>query len=77
MSNFYKKYLTDKGVKKEEMPVYMQREINNKELQKMQLNQCNMFTRGKHNGSKSLSKIIFNLHRGTRMIKGMMSGYAE
>ena len=77
MSKFYEKYLTDKGVKKEEMPAYMQREINNNELQKMQLSQCNMFTRGKHNGSKPFSKIIFNLHRGTRMIKGMISGYAE
>lgn len=58
-------------------PRHLVHEILTKEAIKQNIRQANMTTRGKHTGSKNKSRILYNVHRGTRMIQGIMSGYNE
>lgn len=77
MSTFYRRHLENNGVSKEQMPAFMQHEINNAECHAQHLRQANITTRGKHTGSKSKHKIEYNMHRATNVIKSLMSGYNE
>lgn len=69
MSRFYQRYLENKGYTKEEMPVHIQNEILNREIDKQHIRQADSVTNGKHTGSKSANKIYRNLRHATRMIK--------
>lgn len=69
MSRFYQKYLKNKGINEQEMPVHIQREIVNREIDEQHIRQANSVTNGKHTGSKSANKIYRNMRHATRMIK--------
>lgn len=58
-------------------PEHIAREIALKEHRKQHLRQADTITRGKHTGSKDSRKIRYNMHRATRAIKSIMSGYTE
>lgn len=69
MSRFYQRYLENKCYTKEEMPVHIQREILNREIDEQHIRQADSVTNGKHTGSKSANKIYRNMRHATRMIK--------
>ena len=50
-------------------------EVKQKQRYKSLIQQANQTTRGKHTGSKSKRKLLFNAHRATSIIKSLMSGY--
>ena len=77
MSKFYNRYLENNGVAEVNKPTFIQLENRLREINREHMRQANMTTRGKHTGSKSKDRLLFNIHRGQRMIQGIMSGYAE
>lgn len=54
-----------------------QEKKRNNEIHKMHIAQANMTTRGKHTGSKSKRKLMFNAHRATSIISHLYSGYDD
>lgn len=69
MSRFYQRYLENKGHSKKGMPVHIQREILNHEINEQHIRQAESVTNSKHTGSKSANKIYHNMRHATRMIK--------
>lgn len=75
MSRFYSNYRKNNTTYNDSAVIL--REEYEHEVHKEHIRQANMTTRGKHTGSKSRKRLLFNIHRGQRMIQGIMSGYAE
>ena len=71
MSKFYSNYCNNHQGK----PDFLIKEEMNREIQKQHQYQANMTTRGKHTGSKSKRKLMFNAHRVTSLISHLYSGY--
>lgn len=75
MSKFYNRYLENNGVAENHKPAFIQRENRLREIDREHMRQANTTTRGKHTGSKSYNKIMYNVHRAVRVIKSLYSGY--
>ena len=75
MSKFYNRYLENNGVAEANKPAFIQRENRIREIDREHMRQANTTTRGKHTGSKSYSKIMYNVHRAISVIKALYSGY--
>lgn len=75
MSRFYSNYRKNHTTYNDSVVIL--NEEHEREVHKEHIRQANMTTRGKHTGSKSKERLLFNIHRGQRMIQGIMSGYAE
>lgn len=75
MSKFYNRYLENNGVVEEDKPTFIQRENKLREIDREHVRQANMTTRGKHTGSKSYNKIMYNVHKAVNVIKSLYSGY--
>ena len=76
MSKFYNRYLENNGVAEANKPAFIQRENKLREINRQHMRQANMTTRGKHTGSKSYNKIMYNVHRAVSVIKSLYSGYS-
>lgn len=75
MSKFYNRYLKNHGVAEADKPAFIQRENRLHEIDREHICQANMTTRGKHTGSKSHNKIMYNVHRAINVVKSLYSGY--
>ena len=75
MSTFYSNYRKNHTTYNDSAIIL--NEEHEHKVHKEYIRQANMTTRGKHTGSKSNKRLLFNIHRGQRMIKGIMSGYNE
>ena len=75
MSKFYNRYLENNGASEVNKPDFIQRENRLREINREHIRQANMTTRGKHTGSKSYNKIMYNVHRSVNVIKSLYSGY--
>lgn len=73
MSKFYSNYRKEHTTWNDSPTIV--NEERNREVHKMHIMQANMITRGKHTGSKSLKKLLFNAHRATSVINHLYSGY--
>lgn len=73
MSRFYSNYRKNHTTWNDS-PTIVNEECN-REIHKMHIMQANSITNGKHTGSKSLKKLMFNIHRATSTIKHIYSRY--
>lgn len=71
MSKFYSNYCNNNQGKPDFL---IEEEIRN-EHHRMHIRQANITTRGKHTGSKSHNKIMYNIHRAVSVIQSLYSGY--
>lgn len=75
MSKFYNNYRKNHTTYNDSETIL--REEEERRIHKEHIRQARMTTRGKHDGSKSKKRLLFNIHRGTSMIKNIISGYNE
>lgn len=75
MSKFYNRYLENNGIVEVGKPDFIQRENRIREINREHIRQANITTRGKHTGSKSRNKIMYNIHRAVSVIQSLYSGY--